>query len=147
MLDDPRALNILMAEDDPDDRTLLQEAFAEAGMPGRLDFVENGHELLDALAVAESGAAESPPNLILLDLNMPRMGGHAALARIKQDPALRKIPVIVLSTSDAEEDIARAYDLGVNSYITKPASFAALVSAVNTLKDYWIGTVTLPDPT
>jgi CheY-like chemotaxis protein len=143
-----QGMNILLAEDDPDDRALLRDAFHEAGLRAQLHFVEDGRELLDSLRSSRSDAGEnanSAPSLILLDLNMPRMDGHTALARIKEDPDLKKIPVVVLSTSRAREDILRAYDLGANSYIAKPSSFSGLVQTVNTLNDYWLETVTLPD--
>jgi CheY-like chemotaxis protein len=141
------AINILMADDDPDDRLMAQEAFEEARLANELHFVEDGEALLDYLyrrgPYAARGAAENP-GLILLDLNMPKKDGRQALREIKADPALRSIPVVVLTTSKAEEDILRTYDLGVNSFITKPVTFAALVELVQTLTRYWFEIVTLP---
>ena len=142
-----RPITILMAEDDEDDRLLTQEAMEEARVINELRFVEDGQELLDYLRqrgrFAEPGAAPRP-GLILLDLNMPRMDGRQALERIKADPELRRIPVVVLTTSKAEEDILRSYDLGAASFITKPVTFASLVQVVRTLDHYWTGIVQLP---
>ena len=112
-------------------------------------FVENGEQLLQCLRREGQYADQMPgrknPGLILLDLNMPLMDGRAALAQLKADPELRRIPVVVLTTSKAEEDVLRTYDLGVNSFITKPVSFDALVDVVRTLNHYWIEIVQLPD--
>ena len=122
---------------------------ARAASPIRSVFVENGEELLQYLRgegkFATSAGTQALPGLILLDLNMPRMDGRTALAQIKADPELRRIPVVVLTTSKAEEDILRTYDLGVNSFITKPVTFEALVDVVRTLNHYWIEIVELPD--
>ncbi len=140
-------ITILMADDDEDDRLLTQEAMEEAKLINDLRFVEDGVELLDYLrregAYAEPGTAPWP-GLILLDLNMPRMDGRRALEHIKADPALRRIPVVVMTTSKAEEDILRSYDLGAASFITKPVTFSALVHLVATLDRYWTGIVCLP---
>ncbi len=131
---------ILMADDDPDDRFLMKEAFEEARFPNELCFVEDGEELMDYLC--HRGKYSSPntaprPNLILLDLNMPKKSGYEALSEIKAEPDLRRIPIVILTTSQAEEDIFRTYDLGANSYITKPLSFESLVEIVSTLRKYW----------
>ncbi len=142
-----RPITILMADDDEDDRLLTSEAMEEARLINDLRFVEDGVELLEYLrhegAYAEPGAAPKP-GLILLDLNMPRMDGRAALEHIKADPVLRRIPVVVLTTSKAEEDILRSYDLGAASFISKPVTFEALVNLVSTLDRYWTGIVCLP---
>jgi CheY-like chemotaxis protein len=140
-------LTILMADDDADDRMMALEAFEEARLANELHFVKDGEELLDYLYrrgqyAACSGARD--PGLILLDLNMPKKDGRQALQEIKADPALRHIPIVVLTTSKAEEDILRTYDLGVNSFITKPVTFAGLVEFVQTLTHYWFEIVTLP---
>jgi CheY-like chemotaxis protein len=143
----PRAVTILMAEDDPDDRLLAAEAARECRVTDDLRFVEDGEQLLDYLRRRGRWAdpALSPrPGLVLLDLNMPRMDGREALAAIKSDPELRRIPVVVLTTSRAESDVARAYDLGANSFITKPASFGGLVDAMRVLGRYWMDIVQLP---
>lgn len=141
-------VTILMADDDPDDRQLTREAFEEARLANDLRFVENGEELLDYLyrRGKYTDPATSPrPGLILLDLNMPKVDGREALAKLKQDPDLRRIRVVVLTTSKAEEDVARSYDLSAASYIAKPVTFETLVDVVRTLGKYWLEIVELPD--
>jgi CheY-like chemotaxis protein len=142
------SLTILYAENDPDDRMLAMDAMRESQLPNELRFVGDGQELLDYLRRRGGYAdpATSPrPGLILVDLNMPRMDGREALREIKADPELRRIPVVVLTTSKAEEDIERSYDLGASSYITKPVSFQALVEVMRDLGRYWFHLVLLPD--
>ena len=138
-------LTILLAEDDPDDRLLVKEAFEENHLLNPLEMVENGEELMDYLykrgRFAETAVR---PSLILLDLNMPRKSGIEALQEIKSDASLRTIPVIVLTTSKAEEDILRTYDLGVNSFVVKPVTFESLVELVKQLGKYWFQLVELP---
>ena len=140
-------ITILMADDDADDRRLTQEAFEEARLINDVRFVENGEQLLDYLrrTGAYAPPAEAPrPGLILLDLNMPRKDGRTVLKELKGDPDLRQIPVVVLTTSKADEDIYKSYDLGVNSYIVKPVTFEALVDILQTLEKYWFEIVELP---
>lgn len=141
-------VEILMADDDPDDRLLAERALHEYRLKNGIRFVEDGEELMDYLyrrgKYSAPGAAPVP-GLILLDLNMPRKDGREALAEIKRDPVLHKIPVVILTTSKAEEDIVRAYDLGVNSYITKPVSFQGLAEVMKTLSIYWFEIVKLPN--
>lgn len=142
-----RPITILMAEDDPDDRLLAKEALEESLVANHIRFVENGEELMDYLK--RRGKYADPesaprPGLILLDLNMPRMDGREALRAIKSDPELRSIPVVVLTTSRAEEDILRSYDEGANSYITKPVTFDGLVEVMKTLRRYWFEIIELP---
>jgi len=140
-------ITILMADDDADDRRLTQEAFEEARLINDVRFVENGEQLLDYLRRKGPYAApaEAPrPGLILLDLNMPRKDGRTVLKELKGDPELRQIPVVVLTTSKADEDIYKSYDLGVNSYIVKPVTFEALVDILQTLEKYWFEIVELP---
>jgi CheY-like chemotaxis protein len=148
MSTDARPITILIADDDADDRLMASEALEESRLANDLRFVEDGEELLDYLyrrgRFAGEGAAPRP-GLILLDLNMPRMDGREALREIKGDPALRSIPVVVLTTSKAEEDIYRTYDLGVNSFITKPVQFESLVEVMKALGKYWFEIVELPD--
>ena len=142
-------ITILMADDDADDRQLTREAFEDARLINDIRFVENGEELLDYLRRQGKYAppVEAPrPGLILLDLNMPRKDGRAVLKDIKQDPHLRTIPVVVLTTSKSDEDVYRSYDLGVNSYIVKPVTFEALVDILQTLEKYWFEIVELPQP-
>ena len=142
-----KPITILMADDDPDDRQLTREAFEENHLANDLRFVEDGEELLDYLhqrgKFAGDGAAPRP-GLILLDLNMPRKDGREALQEIKSDPRLRNIRVIVMTTSKAEEDVLRSYDLSAASYITKPVTFERLVEVVRTLGKYWLEIVELP---
>ncbi|MBU6301408.1 MAG: response regulator [Verrucomicrobia bacterium] len=131
---------LILADDDPDDRLLTREAFEEAGYQGDFRFVEDGRQLLEYLDLSR----KSLPGVILLDLNMPRMSGFEALRELKADPALRSIPIIVLTTSNADEDVLRSYDLGGNSFITKPASFAELTGVAKRVISYWLETVKLP---
>ena len=141
-----RAIAILMAEDDEDDRLLACEAFEESRLANELYLVKDGEELMDYLyRRGEYNEASAPrPGVILLDLNMPRKDGREALREIKADPDLRRIPVVVLTTSKAEEDILRTYDLGVNSFIVKPVTFADLVEVMCALGRYWFEIVELP---
>ena len=141
-------VEILMADDDPDDRLLAERALHEYRLKNGIRFVEDGEELMDYLYHRGKYAApgSSPvPGLILLDLNMPRKDGREALAEIKRDPVLHSIPVVILTTSKAEEDIVRAYDLGVNSHITKPVTFQGLAEIMKTLSIYWFEIVKLPN--
>jgi len=136
-----------MADDDEDDRLMTKDALEESRLHNELRFVEDGEELMDYLRrQGEYAEAEKAPRpgLILLDLNMPRKDGREALKEIKADPELRRIPIIVLTTSKAEEDILRTYDLGVNSFITKPVSFQGLVEVMKSLALYWLEIVELP---
>jgi CheY-like chemotaxis protein len=142
-----KAIAILMAEDDPDDRLFSIEALEEAHLSNRVYFVEDGEELMDYLQCRgkySSGKNCPIPGLILLDLNMPRKDGREALQEIKADPRLRQIPVVVLTTSKAEEDILRSYDLGVSGYITKPVTFERLIEIMKILGKYWFEIVELP---
>jgi two-component system response regulator len=139
-----KAITILMAEDDPDDRLLTKDAFAESRLVNGLRFVEDGEELMDYLRRQGKYRGAPRPGLILLDLNMPKMDGREALAEIKSDPTLRRIPVVVLTTSQAEEDILRSYDLGVSGFITKPVTFEGLVKVMQTINMYWLQIVELP---
>jgi CheY-like chemotaxis protein len=142
-----RTFTILMAEDDDDDRLLTEEALKEAGLESKLDFVKDGAELMDYLthqgAYSEIGSA-SRPSIILLDLNMPKKDGREALKEIKGLPSLRRIPVIVFSTSQDRKDIDLAYDLGANSFVCKPNNFDTLVKTLKTLGDYWFELTALP---
>ncbi len=143
-----KPVTFLMADDDPDDRLLVEEAFKESLISNTIYFVEDGVELMDYLMKQDkyaSPATAPTPDLILLDLNMPRKDGREALVEIKSDPHLRYIPVVVLTTSKAEEDIMRSYDIGAASYITKPVTFDGLVEAIRGLGQYWVQIVCLPD--
>ena len=147
MEDHGRPIVILLADDDEEDRMLAADAMRESRVANDLRFVEDGEELLDYLYKRGNYAgpdAAPTPGLILLDLNMPRKDGREALREIKADPDLRRIPVVVLTTSKAEEDIYRTYDLGANSFITKPVSFEGLVNVMRDIGRYWIEIVELP---
>lgn len=136
-----------MADDDAEDRMLVQEALAESRLKNSIHCVENGEELIDFLHNRGKFTNKSlypTPGLILLDLNMPKKDGREALKEIKQDPLLRLIPVVVLTTSKAEEDVLKTYDLGVSSFITKPVTYAGLVDIMQTLTEYWFEIVELP---
>ena len=142
-----KVITILLADDDPDDRQLTRDAFAENRLANVLNTVDDGEELLEYLQRRGRYADqrnEPLPGLILLDLNMPRKDGREALKEIKADPTLRRIPFVVLTTSKAEEDILRTYDLGVNSYVTKPVTFKSLVELIKVLGRYWFEVVELP---
>jgi len=136
---------ILMADDDADDRILTKEALEESRVLNDLRFVEDGEELMDYLKKRGKYADAPRPGLILLDLNMPRKDGREALKEIKADPELRRIPVVVMTTSKAEEDIYRSYDLGASSFITKPVTFDRLVELMKALGRYWVEFVELPE--
>ena len=138
---------ILFADDDKDDQIMVKEAFEDNRLANDLRFVNDGNELLEYLN--RKGKYNDPksspkPDLILLDLNMPKMDGREALNEIKKDDTFRRIPIVVLTTSKAEEDVIRTYDLGVNSYITKPVTFEGMVNIVRLLEEYWFQIVKLP---
>lgn len=139
-------IRIMMADDDPDDRLLLKEALEENRLGNIIDFAVDGQDLMDYLKREGTYANyKTPlPGLILLDLNMPRKSGREALQEIKSDPDLRRIPVVIMTTSEAEEDILRSYDLGVNSFVVKPITFERLVEIVKSVTDYWLQIVRLP---
>ena len=139
-----RPITILLAEDDPDDRMLVQDAVSEGRLVNELRCVEDGEDLMDYLHQRGRHADAPRPGLILLDLNMPKKDGREALREIKADPSLRQIPVVVLTTSKAEEDVFRSYDLGANSFVTKPVTFQSLVELMKTLNRYWLEIVELP---
>ena len=138
---------ILIAEDDPDDRLLIADAFEEVYPDKPVGFVKDGAELLDYLRRKGNYSHLKNnflPGLVLLDLNMPIMDGRKALKAIKQDPDLRRVPVVVLTTSRADDDVFHVHDLGVNSYISKPVTYERLVEVVKSISDYWLQVATLP---
>lgn len=142
-----KRMTILMADDDADDRMFTREAWEKTSTTGNLLFVKDGEELMDYLYRRGTYAQPSRaprPDLILLDLNMPKVDGREALRTIKTDPRLRQIPVVVLTTSKAEEDIYQIYDLGANSFVSKAVTFDSLVSILNSLGNYWLEVVELP---
>ena len=139
-----KPLVIVMADDDEDDRQNTEEAFKEHHLANEFFTVKDGEELLDFLHQRGKHVGKPRPGLILLDLNMPRKDGREALKEIKSDPGLRSIPVVILTTSREEEDILKSYDLGANSFISKPVGFDSLVQIVSTMASYWFQLVELP---
>ena len=143
-----KASVIVMAEDDMDDRLLIKDALAESNWPADLRFVDNGEEMMEYLTRngKYSDPSASPrPTLILLDLNMPRKDGREVLREVKSRSDLKQIPVVVLTTSKADTDIQRIYELGANSFISKPVEFESLVRVMRLLSQYWLQTVELPN--
>jgi CheY-like chemotaxis protein len=145
----PNRMTILLADDDPDDCLLVRDALVAGGVVGSLRTVGDGEELLNYLNRRGTFSAEGAaprPGLILLDLSMPKKDGLRAIAEIKADPALRQIPIIVMTTSNQDEDVGRSYDLGASSFVTKPVTFEALVGVMKTIGQYWFEVVELPEP-
>lgn len=142
-------LRILIAEDDKDDQLLCQEALNEAGFGSGVEFVSDGQQLMDDLRRRAAGGSNGEsrlPDLILLDLNMPKKDGREALGEIKSDPLLKRIPVVVLTTSKAEADVLQSYDCGANSFVTKPFTYDGLYGLMTALTNYWVRTATMaPD--
>ena len=140
----PTPIDILLVEDDPGDVLMTREAFEHHKIRNALHVVSDGVEALEFLK-REGRFGEAPrPGLILLDLNLPRKDGREVLGEIKQDPRLRSIPVVVLTTSEADEDILRSYDLHANAYVTKPVDFERFVEVVRKIDDFWVKVVQLP---
>lgn len=135
---------ILIAEDDADDRFLLQAAFEENGFKDTLQFVENGVEVLDFLHNLTNKEDAALPRFILLDLNMPKKDGREVLKELKQHAQFKKIPIVIFSTTNNEQEMRRCYELGANSYITKPNSFEGLLKTVAALRSYWMYTTNIP---
>ena len=142
----PTTMTVLIADDDADDRMFLEQAMRQNGYTQRIEFVEDGEQLMDYLRQQGPYNDQNAPwpNLLILDLNMPRKNGFQALSEIKDDPKLRRLPVVVMTTSSADEDVVKTYNLGVNSFVTKPFNFNRLVEMTGALKTYWIDTVKLP---
>jgi CheY-like chemotaxis protein len=137
-------IHVLLIEDDPGDVLITKEAFAENKVRNQLSVVNDGVKALEFLR-QEAGYAHAPrPDLILLDLNLPRMSGHEVLAKIKSDTDLQRIPVVVLTTSDAEEDVLRSYDLHANAYVTKPVDFERFLGVVRQIDEFFVTVVKLP---
>jgi CheY-like chemotaxis protein len=136
-------VDILLVEDNPNDIEITRRALEKEQVRNELVVARDGQEALDILSAAKNGDARCP-GLILLDLNLPKVDGREVLEKIKADPKLRRIPVIVLTVSTRQEDIVRCYDLGVNTYISKPVRFEDFIKVVTTIKEYWIVIATLP---
>ncbi len=147
MTESGKSFTILMADDDADDCLLVRHAIRETKHTCDLRFVRDGEELFDYLyhrGQYENGQAVPRPDLILLDLKMPKKDGREVLREIKADPDLKRIPIVALTTSTAEDDIRFCYEMGANSYVTKPVTFRNLVDIMNTLCKYWFEVVELP---
>ena len=141
-----RAIEILMIEDNPGDVRLTREAFHDGRIWNRMHVVEDGLSALDFLYQRGPYTDVPRPDLILLDLNLPRMDGREVLSVVKADPVLRVIPVVVLTTSQAEEDVLRAYHLNANCYVTKPVDFEQFIRVVQAIENFWLTVVRLPSP-
>jgi chemotaxis family two-component system response regulator Rcp1 len=140
----PRHIEILLVEDSPADILLTREAFQESRIVNTIHVAEDGIQAMDFLFKRGEYASASRPDLILLDLNLPRKNGREVLAEIKADPELKKIPIVVLTTSSAEEDVLRAYDLNANCYVVKPVGFDNFMQAMQSIRHFWFSVVTLP---
>jgi len=143
MGDELNAISILLVEDNPDDVEITRRALEKGRVRNELTVARDGQEALDILSAAKNGDAHCP-GLILLDLNLPKVDGREVLEKIKADPKLKRIPVVVLTVSTHEEDVVRSYDLGVNTYIAKPVRFEDFIKVVTTIKEYWLIIATLP---
>ncbi len=139
-----KPIEILLIEDSPGDVRLTVEALKEAKVLNRLSVVADGVEAMAFLKRTDSYAGAPRPDLILLDLNLPRKDGRQVLEEVKSDPDLRRIPVVVLTTSRLQEDVTRAYDLHANCYITKPVDFKQFIGVVRSVEDFWLTVVKLP---
>jgi chemotaxis family two-component system response regulator Rcp1 len=142
----PRLVELLLVEDNPGDVRLTQEALKEGPLPVRLSVARDGVEALDFLRRRGPYGDAPTPDLILLDLNLPRKNGREVLSEIKNDPQLRRIPVLVMTTSRADQDVQKAYSLNANCYITKPMDLDEFLRIVRSIEDFWLRTVTLPNP-
>ncbi len=142
--DDDRPITVLLVEDDPGDVLMTREAFEEYKMRNTLNVVSDGVEALAHLRREGEFADAAMPDLILLDLNLPRRDGRQVLAEIKNDPELCRIPVVVLTTSQAEEDVLRSYQLHANAYVAKPVDFERFISVVKQIDDFFVSVVRLP---
>ena len=140
----PKHIEILLIEDSPADILLTREAFEESRILNTLHVAEDGVQAMDFLHRHGAYASAPRPDLILLDLNLPRKNGREVLAEIKADPDLRKIPIVVLTTSSAEEDVLKAYDLNANCYVVKPVGFDNFMEAMQSIRHFWFSIVTLP---
>lgn len=144
MADDARPVEILLVEDNPGDVRLAQEALRDAKMANNLNVVTDGVEALAYLRREGRHAKAPRPDLVLLDLNLPKKDGREVLEEVKEDPDLRTIPIVVLTTSDAEGDVIRSYELHANAYVRKPVDFDAFIEVVRTIEDFWFTVVKLP---
>ena len=141
---DVKAIDVLLVEDDPGDVLMTREAFKDNKLANRLSVVSDGVDAMAFLRKEDQYAGSPTPDLVLLDLNLPRMDGREVLAAMKSDPELRRIPVVVLTTSEAEEDVLRSYSLHANAYVTKPVDFDRFIEVVRKIDDFFVSVVRLP---
>ena len=139
-----RTAEILLVDDNPADTDLISEVLTRNGYPSHISCLTNGVDAIEFLHRAGKYADAMVPDLVILDLNLPKKDGRSVLAEIKSEPALRKIPVAIFSTSEAQRDIVRSYELGVNCYISKPGNLRDFVAAITAIRDFWFGLVRLP---
>jgi CheY-like chemotaxis protein len=144
MIQMTKPIEILLVEDNPGDVRLTREALHEGKIANVLHVAKDGGEAVELLGLGDAPSSGKLPDLILLDLNLPRMDGREVLARIKGDERLRRIPVVVLTTSSAEADIVKTYDLHANCYINKPVDFDQFINVVRSIEDFWLSVVRLP---
>jgi CheY-like chemotaxis protein len=144
MIEELRVVDVLLVEDDPGDVLMTREAFADYKIHNRLHVVNNGVEAMDFLHRRGEHVDAPVPDLVLLDLNLPKMGGREVLAEIKNDVTLRSIPVVVLTTSDSEDDVRSSYSLYANAYVTKPVDFESFIDVVRQIDDFFVSVVRLP---
>lgn len=144
MTTSPAPIRILLVEDDPGDVRLTREALAESKLRNELHVVGDGEEAMEFLRRTGRHVDAPRPDVVLLDLNLPRLSGREVLELVKSDPELKSIPVTVLTTSQAEEDIVRSYDLNANAYVTKPVDLAQFMRVVHAVEDFWVQVVRLP---
>lgn len=139
-----RAMDILVVEDNPADAELLVDTFSDLALPHRLHVVDDGQKALDYLRQQAGYSEAARPALVLLDLNLPGIDGRTVLAEVRAEPALRRIPVVVLTSSDAERDLLHCYELGANAYVQKAEDLSGFSRIARTIDDFWFGLVTLP---
>jgi len=143
-LEQGEPIEILLAEDNPGDVRLTEKALEHGKILNNLHVVNNGIEAMEFLQQEEEYADEPRPDLVLLDLNMPKMDGRDVLGEMRKDPSLRRIPVVVLTSSEAEEDVVKSYELNANAYLTKPVNFDGFVDIVGRIEDFWFSVVKMP---
>ena len=143
-MDSRRGATVLLVEDNPDHAELAQRALRKGAPDAQVVWSKDGQEALDLLARCRNGGKESRPDLVLLDIQMPKVSGYEVVRTIKADPELRTIPVVMMTTSDQSQDVAICYEAGANSYVTKPVSFTELIQRIESVKLYWLLTNRLP---
>lgn len=140
----PREQEVLVVDDNPADLTLAQEALARCKRPSKVNSVTDGEQAVAFLCRRGKYVNQVRPNLVILDLNLPKKDGRAVLQEVKADPELRKIPVVIFSSSQANDDIVRSYQMGANCYVSKPGNLKAYFAVLQSIEEYWFGLVSLP---